>query len=104
MDDENLTTGKTQSISIESTEKSQTFTEACANMKQTNATEAQRIIAGKEMMGKPQPLTAACVDMKDTNAIEAQRIIADLETSGKILVGQDKSIDNKSPDTHNSEI
>lgn len=84
MDSTNITPDKTPAVAIESTEKSQTFTEALSAMKEQNESEAQRIVTATATKGKPQTLAEACLVMKDENIEEAHRIVPDRSTAGKV--------------------
>lgn len=84
MDNTNITPEKTPVVAVESTEKSQTFTEALSVMKEQNESEAQRIVAATATKGKPQTLAEACLVMKDENIEEAHRIVPDRATTGKV--------------------
>ncbi|MCY7335202.1 MAG: hypothetical protein LH613_03150 [Chamaesiphon sp.] len=83
MDSTNITPDKTPAVAIESTEKSQTFTEALSAMKEQNESEAQRIVT-TATKGKPQTLAEACLVMKDENIEEAHRIVPDRSTADKV--------------------
>jgi len=83
MDSTNITPEKTPAVAIESTEKSQTFTEALSAMKEQNESEAQRIVT-TATKGKPQTLAEACLAMKDENIEEAHRIVPDRANPDKV--------------------
>ena len=83
MDSTNITPEKTPAVAIESTEKSQTFTEALSAMKEQNESEAQRIVT-TATKGKPHTLAEACLAMKDENIEEAHRIVPDRANPDKV--------------------
>ena len=61
---------------VDAARKAQTFSESLSAMKESNESEAQRIVAA-ETKSKPKTLADACLEMKDENLVEAHRLIPD---------------------------
>jgi hypothetical protein len=78
MDNENSVT-KNQPTAVESTEKSETLTEKCSEMKEEINDAAQQILAGHQgIVNKPKTLTEICATMKEEIKDEAKRLVPDL--------------------------
>ena len=79
MDNGNSVTKNTQPNAVESTDKSETFTEKCSEMKAEIKDEAQQVSEGdRGIVNKPKTLTEICATMKEEIKDEAKRLVPDL--------------------------